>query len=246
MRIVMNALIVSVALHVPAAAGEVTIEVEGGILLPGYIDVRIPGDTGTGFSMTDDLSADSTGYWRLRAGVRFGERHALVFEAAPVTVESSGTIGRDVDFAGKAFLVGTPLRGTYQFNTYRLAYRYDLRTDTDSRSALGGTLLVRDAVIRLVDSGGQAAEDSNVGLVPLVGFEYERRIRGDWWFALDGNALAAPQGRAEDVFVGARWSPEPSKRLSFGYRIIEGGADNDEVYTFALFSHIAVAAAFRF
>jgi len=245
MRIVMKALFVALALHVSANAGEVSLEVEGGILLPGYIDVRIPGDTGDAFSMTDDLSAESTGYWRLRAGVRIRERHRLVFEAAPVTVESSGTIGRDIDFAGKTFLSGTPLGGKYQFNTYRLAYRYDLRTDADSRSAIGGTVLVRDAVIRLV-GGGQVAEDPNVGVVPLLGFEYERRIRGPWWFAVDGNALAAPQGRAEDVFVGARWSPDEKRRVSLGYRIIEGGADNEEVYTFALFSHLAVAVAFRF
>jgi len=245
MRIAVKALLVALALDVSAAAGEVTLEIEGGILVPGYIDVRIPGDIGTAYSMTDDLAADSTGYWRLRAGVRFRERHRLVFEAAPITVDSSGTVNRHVTFAGKLFLLGTPLSGTYQFNTYRLAYRYDLRADADTRSAIGGTVLVRDAVIRL-EGGGQAAEDSNVGVVPLLGFEYERRIRGPWWFAVAGNALAAPQGRAEDVFVGARWSPDEKRRVSLGYRILEGGADNDEVYTFALFSHVAVAVAFRF
>jgi hypothetical protein len=58
---------------------------------------------------------------------------------------------------------------------------------------------------------------------------------------LDADALAAPQGRAEDVAlkmgyrVGGRWT------ASAGYRMVEGGADNDKVYTFA-WLHYAVAS----
>jgi hypothetical protein len=54
---------------------------------------------------------------------------------------------------------------------------------------------------------------------------------------LEGDALAAPQGRAEDVLIAATY--RASDRLGFkaGYRILEGGADNDEVYNFALFNY---------
>jgi hypothetical protein len=56
----------------------------------------------------------------------------------------------------------------------------------------------------------------------------------------------APQGRAEDVFVGARYRASDGLALSAGYRLIEGGADVDEVYTFAAFHHLALGATWRF
>ena len=49
------------------------IDVENGAAISGYNDLRIPGNSGTTFSLTDDLSSDPTYYWRrrLRADVHF-------------------------------------------------------------------------------------------------------------------------------------------------------------------------------
>ena len=49
-----------------------------------------------------------------------------------------------------------------------------------------------------------------------------------------GDALAAPQGRAEDVLAALTYGKSDKFRIKIGYRILEGGADNDEVYTFSL------------
>jgi hypothetical protein len=54
---------------------------------------------------------------------------------------------------------------------------------------------------------------------------------------LDGDALAAPQGRAEDVALAIWADLSKSLRLRAGYRLLEGGADNDKVYTFALVNY---------
>ena len=73
-----------------------------------------------------------------------------------------------------------------------------------------------------------------------------RRLGGRATFLLEGDALAAPQGRAEDIFAGIlvhtgkRWS------VKAGYRFLEGGADNDEVYTFALVHYLAAGVVVRF
>ena len=53
-------------------------------------------------------------------------------------------------------------------------------------------------------------------------------------------AIAAPQGRAEDVLLVVTWSLRPGVGLHLGYRMLEGGADNDEVYNFS-WLHYAVA-----
>lgn len=49
--------------------------------------------------------------------------------------------------------------------------------------------------------------------------------------------MAAPQGRAEDIFMGANYRVSDNIGLKAGYRILEGGTDNDEVYNFALFHY---------
>jgi hypothetical protein len=66
------------------------------------------------------------------------------------------------------------------------------------------------------------------------------------WLTVEGDALAAPQGRAEDVFVGVVVPVNRRLSVKAGYRFLEGGADVDEVYTFALVHYAAVGAIVHF
>ena len=63
---------------------------------------------------------------------------------------------------------------------------------------------------------------------------------------MDGDALAAPQGRAEDVLIAATYEVSDNLAIRAGYRILEGGADNDEVYNFALFNYASVGVTYTF
>ncbi|MBK8644916.1 MAG: hypothetical protein IPN15_22695 [Saprospiraceae bacterium] len=63
---------------------------------------------------------------------------------------------------------------------------------------------------------------------------------------LDGDALAAPQGRAEDVLIAATYNFSKNFSIRAGYRILEGGADNDRVYNFALFHYASVGISYTF
>jgi len=63
---------------------------------------------------------------------------------------------------------------------------------------------------------------------------------------LDGDALAAPQGRAEDVLIAATYKLSDGFGIRAGYRILEGGADNDEVYNFSLFHYASVGITYTF
>ena len=65
----------------------------------------------------------------------------------------------------------------------------------------------------------------------------DREVGGEGGGALadaGGDALAAPQGRAEDVLLAPYVDLSERVRFRIGYRLLEGGADNDEVYNFAL------------
>jgi hypothetical protein len=214
------------------------LDVETGALFSGYNDIRIPGDEGTLFSLSEELETDVIPFYRLRAFYSFNSRHHLGVLLAPLSVKSEGKLDRDLNFQGKIFPAGTDLKTTYTFNSYRLIYRYDFLLKEKLEMGIGLTAKIRDAVVS-VKGNGMKASKTNVGFVPIVHFRIAWNFQDKFGLLLDGDALAAPQGRAEDVLAAITYDISDQLRLKAGYRILEGGADNDEVYTFALF-HYAV------
>jgi hypothetical protein len=214
-------------------------DLESGVVFSGYNDVRIPGSTGTLFSMSEELEASPEMYFRIRAGYTIGSRHNLSLLYAPLTVKSEGSIPRDVNFEGVVFPSDVPISGSYKFNSYRLTYRYDIVEKPKFEFGIGFTAKIRDVEIAL-SSSGQESVKTNVGFVPVINFRLEWKAADKLSVLLDGDALAAPQGRAEDVLIAAQYRLSDRLGLRAGYRILEGGADNDEVYNFALFHYAAV------
>jgi len=205
--------------------------------------VRIPGNTGTLFSLTDDLHARTAFAYRVRLSKTFGDRHWVSVLVAPLRVESRGTFNRDVLFAGTLFPAGEDtLIGLYRFDSYRLTYRYGLVRARRFNFDLGLTAKIRDAEIRLeyVSESDSPASKKNTGFVPIVSFRADWSLSERLGLVLDGDALGVPQGRAEDVTAALRIGLGDRVDARVGYRVLEGGSDVDEVYGFALF-HYAVA-----
>jgi len=218
------------------------LRVESGVVASGYNDVRVPNDGGTRFSLSEDLDASSSGFWRLALERSLGARHRLILTAAPCRIDASGALDKELRFAGETFAASTELDARYRFDTYRLGWRYRFAPRGRLAAELGATLLLRDAAIT-VEGGGREGETTNTGLVPLVGLRLAWRASEYLSLVLDADALAAPQGRAEDVFLGLEWTMVPGIDLAAGYRFIEGGADVDEVYNFALIHFLTLAIA---
>lgn len=222
-----------------------TVEFETGAMFPGYVDVRSPGEGGTDVSLTDDLAADPRPFVRARLGMRIARRHTVNLLAAPLTFHSHGQFDRPVVFEGVEFRPGVPMESTFTFNSYRLTYRYSFYRSDRLDLALGLTAKIREAAIGL-RGGGQSATKSNVGFVPIVSF------RASWWFAppvgllIDGDALAAPQGRAADVLTALQARVSAEVVAYAGYRFLEGGGDNKQIYNFNLIHYVAVGAAASF
>jgi hypothetical protein len=233
--------------HAKGGASELpwSVDIESGRAYDASNDVRIPGDDGTAISLTDDLSADATTFLRLRISWKVSERGALSVLVAPLRFESRGAVDRSVRFDDAVFPTETELRALYRFDSYRITYRRDFVRRESVRLGAGLTAKVRDAAIRL-DGGGVSAEKTNTGVVPLVNFRAEYRMNSRWSVLLDGDALAAPQGRAEDVQIAVAREVGRAATLRLGYRVLEGGADNDEVYNFALVHYAALGATLRF
>lgn len=238
-------LALAAALLAPAPARAVAWlgELETGFVWAARNDVQIPGDAGTRVSLVDDLAPDEAPYSRVRAGATFAGRHAVFATWAPVRLESSGALSRAVAFQGVTFPAGSSVHARYVFDSYRLTYRYGLVRSAALDVDLGATAFVRDAAITL--QGGATAEKTNVGFVPLLSFRAAWRFAPAFALVVDGDALAAPQGRAEDVLVALEAELRPGVAVRAGYRIIEGGADNAEVYNFALLNHLALGLSVR-
>jgi hypothetical protein len=228
-----------------AAQTKWQVDLESGLAVSGYNTVRIPGNTGTKFSLSRDLDIDQTLFWRARFSRVFGEKHSLSLLVAPLNFNSEGRLEKELKFAGSEFAATTFLKAKYRFDSYRLTYRYDFYRHDRLRLGLGLTGKIRDAAIS-VEGGGRKAEKTNTGFVPLINFRAQWTISSRFGALLDGDALAAPQGRAEDVLIALTASPSRNLQFKIGYRLLEGGADNDEVYTFALVNYLVLGVVWRF
>ena len=227
------------------AIGQTLIDFETGIVSTGYNDVRIPGDKGTFFSMKDGLNSKTEFFYRLRLNYTHKSRHTFSLLYALLQTKSNGSLSQDLSFEGVLFSAQTELNGTYKFNSYRLTYRYDIVQKSMFEFGFGITAKVRDARIA-ISSSSLTSEKTNVGFVPLINFRLLCKMNEKFGLLLDGDALAAPQGRAVDVLVAATYMVSNKIVVRAGYRMLEGGADNDIVYNFALFHYASVGLSYTF
>ena len=220
------------------------IRLEGGAFWQSRNDVQIPGDTGTRFDLLDLVGGGASGFGRVHVDWQATRRHGLRLVYAPVRASGTGELTRGVDFDGVSFPAG-PTRGEYRFDTYRLTWRYLFWDASSWRWNAGLTGLVRDAAIRLEQPGLSAAK-SNTGFVPLLHLDGSWAFAPGWDTNLDLDFAAASQGRAVDLLfeVGHRF--DERWRGSLGYRTIEGGADNSEVYGFAWLHAVTFALTYGF
>jgi len=223
----------------------VTVDVESGMVFSGYNDVRIPGEGGTFFSLVDDFESDDAAFWRFQLEYRLAPRHILGVLAAPLSIDANGISDKEIIYDDVTFPAGSDIDAVYRFDSYRLRYRYQLVQNRNWEFLIGLTAKIREAEISL-ESGNLRASYDNTGFVPLLNARIHWFPSYHFGVLLDADALAAPQGRAEDVLLALTYHPYPIFELRAGYRILEGGADNDKVYTFALFHYAVLGATIRF
>jgi hypothetical protein len=218
------------------------VQVESGIAFEGYNDVRIPNDEGTLFSFRDDFELQGLVLpFRLRVGYTFAERHHVTALFAPLSIRYEGDAPRDIIFQNTLFEEGLPIEGLYKFNSYRLTYRYEFLRGEAWTLGAGITGKVRDARVRLTTTD-MTARKNDLGFVPLLHL-FARYQPGAFALQLKGDGWYVTQGRAFDIDATARFRVSDNIWLYSGYRIIEGGADVEEVYNFTLISSVVVGVS---
>ncbi len=225
---------------------EIFFDLESGAVWSDKADVRIPSDRGTRFSLVNDLGADEpSAFFRGRLTWRPSAKHDFSLLYAPLEVEYSGSFDKQVNFNGFTFLPNTPTEGKFRFDSYRITYRYNFIQKESFQLGIGLTAKIRDAEVSLKQNS-RTVTDKNTGLVPLINFQLQWCFAQELSLLLEGDALGAPQGYAVDVTTALQWHATENLALRLGYRILDGGADNDNVYVFSRFHYATVGLNYRF
>lgn len=221
------------------------VDVESGLVFSGYNNVQVPGDVGTPFSLQTDIAPEPSAFFRARMGYTINEKHTISALYAPLTIKGEGAPNFPIAFEGQTFAANSPIHATYTFNSYRFTYRYKLVDKEKFDFGLGLSGKIRDAEIALSNKTVRASK-TNVGFVPLINFRLFWQMHEQFGLLLRGDALAAPQGRAEDVLLAGTYLFSDQIQLRCGYRILEGGADNEEVYNFTMLHYATFGLSYTF
>lgn len=243
--------LVSVTLIPSAKASETEtprwlLELEGGPVWQSKNDVQVPNDaSGTRFSLIDLTGNGPWPAFRFYATWNITQKHGLRVLLAPLSITETAPLASDVNFAGSSFAAGESTEGTYQFNSWRLGYRYRFHHGERWTWWIGFTAKIRDAKIKL-QQGPVAAEKTDVGFVPLLNLAATWRLSSRWALAFDADGLAGGPGRAVDASLKFKYKFGDSWSLAGGYRTVEGGADVEEVYNFAWLNYAVVSVGLAF
>jgi hypothetical protein len=243
----LGALAAALATHVAHAdsSRSPTLTVELGGAWQARNDARIENEPpNTRFAIDEITGSGPYAAGRVAFEWSLVERHRLRLLAAPLRIDDTGISDRTIVFRETVFDPGR-VRAEYRFDSWRLGYRYVFHDSAHWTWSGGATLNIRDAEIRLSQDGTSRSR-SDTGVVPLLALVGEWRFAPRWRALLDFEGLAAPQGRAIDATLQAGYDLTPSLHLSGGYRVLDGGADNDDLYTFARFDFAVVALQWRF
>jgi hypothetical protein len=223
------------------------LEFEAGPVWQSKNDIEIPNDgTATRFSLVDLAGNGPWFAWRTYLTWNINDRHGLRATAAPLTITGTGTPAEPISFAGADYAAGVATDATYKFNSWRLGYRYTFGGGGERWTwRLGFTAKIRDAKIEL-KQGSTTSKKTDVGFVPLLHLSADWRFSGRWFLLLDVEALGGGPGRAEDISLKFSREISPRWSLAAGYRMVEGGADVEEVYSFAWLHYAVASATWRF
>ncbi len=209
-------------------------------------DVQIPNtDLGTRFSLKDAAGSGPIPSVRFEVNWAINEKHGVRVLLAPLSYTESVRFSQPVRFAGESFNPDQTTDATYRFNSWRLGYHYLLMQNDAGGLRVGATLKVRDAEIRL-KQGSIESYDDDVGVVPLLYLAGTYQLSDRWTIRADFDGLAGGPGRAIDLGVALDFAINRQWQIGAEVRVLDGGADTDDVYNFARFNSSAIAISTTF
>lgn len=219
------------------------LDLETGPLFWGYNNIRVPNKNSM-LTTVKSLNTSPQIFFRLRFIYTIKKRHHLEILWAPLSVQFKGKLKDDFSFQDKIFSAHEPLSLDYQFNSYRFGYAYDFLSRKKIAMGIGLTFKIRDASIKVSSSQGSRTE-ANVGFVPLIRLRLLWKFSPMVHFIFEGDALGAPQGRAEDFLFAFLFRLSPHVQSKLGYRILEGGVNVKSIFNEAMLHCLVFGINFR-
>lgn len=196
---------------------------ESGVLFTSINTIK-NGRNGTVFSLKKDLHTPPTLFLRIRTGVLLRNKHKISILYAPLKFVVNGTVDKNILFDGETFNANVPLTAIYKFNSYRLTYTNRLVIHEDFKTGFGVSLKIRDAGVSLKNEEN-FKENFSVGFAPLLNIVFDWDISKKVGLDFFAEGIAAPKGRAIDLFLSGRYLFTKSLHGNIGYRLLEGGAN---------------------
>jgi hypothetical protein len=204
-------------------------------------EFRVPKQGGTDVQFPDS----SQMYYRVEGSWDWNERHGLRFVVAPFSYSEKINTTAPIVFDKTTFASNTETSLNFKFNSYRLGYVYHWIQDTNWTLDVGGTLKVRDALIS-VEQAGVEEKFTDFGFVPLLYLKVARHWNELWSTALTADGAGSPQGYAVDALIDIEYRWREAYTLSLGYRLLDGGADNDTLKTFSTIQYLSTGLNYSF
>ncbi len=232
------------AMAAPVDNSELRLSV--GASLQSRNDVQIPNsDAGTRFSLADEVDETVFAAIRLELNHSFTHQHGFRILLAPLSYTEQITFDDPVNFEGQSFAPNQQTSATYRFNSWRLGYHYTIKESDAARFRIGATLKVRDAEIRL-EQGDDVASNDDLGVVPLLYLNARFQLTDRFRVTADLDALGGGPGRAIDAGILFDYKLSQRWHLGLDLRVLDGGADIDELFNFARFDSGSLALSVRF
>jgi hypothetical protein len=204
---------------------------------------NIPNPGGTRFGIKEE---NAKFYGRIQGSFPVSENGSIRILVAPLETGYTFQSSTASVFNGSTFPANTPLEVTYRFNSYRVGYIYEFFSGKNFQAQVGGVGKIRQAKIS-VNGGGVPNTYSNVGFVPLLNFGFRWAIWNPVELRFDIDGAAAKQGRAFDGSLELFYRlSKTGSGFSGGVRVLEGGAGNEKVNTFALLQYAFASFTYGF
>jgi hypothetical protein len=235
---------ISVLFSFHFSSAEFQFMAEGGALWQNRNDVQITPQTGTRVEF-DELDKGPFVHYRFELSYKWNKKHGVRGVYAPLEIGLMGRFPNAINYNGEIYNPNQDVEIDYKFNSYRATYFYSLWDSGDHWLDLGVTLKARDAEIRFTQGATTSSYD-NVGFVPLFYLNYLYKVSANWSFLLNTDFAGSSQGRALDLALKLRRKLGSNSEMGLGVRTLEGGADNDKVYSFSWINYALVDWVVRF
>ena len=227
-----------------SAESQAFFNLESGALFTDFNDIR-SGKDGTIFSLKNDFKTPVSPYLRLRAGFLLNDKDLFSVLYAPLKIELTETLEKNILFDGKIFRANIPTEIVYKFNSYRFTYNRRIVNQEKIKFGLGFSAKIREAGFTLKNRE-LSSGNFTTGFVPLFNILVNWDISKKFGIDFFGEGFVASQGRAIDLSLSGRYNFTKNFQGNIGYRLLEGGSDGINKYNFIQLHFLLLSLNYTF